>query len=37
VVGNIVQLRLLEPIGHIPPAEAEQRFYADMDDVAIAA
>ena len=29
--------RLLEPIGNIPPAEAEQRFYAAMDDVPIAA
>jgi hypothetical protein len=35
--GSRVQLSLLEPIGQIPPAEAEQRFYADMDDVAIAA
>jgi putative transposase len=29
--------RLHEPIGNIPPAEAEQRFYAAMDDVPIAA
>ena len=29
--------RLLEPIGNIPPAEAEERYYAAMDDVSIAA
>ena len=29
--------RLLEPIGNIPPAEAEERYYAVMDDVSIAA
>ena len=29
--------RLLEPIGNIPPAEAEQRYYAAMDHVPIAA
>ena len=29
--------RLLEPIGNIPPAEAEERYYAAMDDVPIAA
>lgn len=29
--------RLLEPIGKIPPAEAEQRYYAMMDDVPMAA
>ncbi len=29
--------RLLEPIGNIPPAEAEQRYYAMMDDVPMAA
>jgi transposase InsO family protein len=23
-------LRLLEPIGHIPPAEAEDRYYAEL-------
>lgn len=25
--------RLLEPIGNIPPVEAEQRYYAMLDDV----
>lgn len=29
--------RLLQPIGNIPPAEAEQRYYAMLDDAAIAA
>lgn len=29
--------RLLEPIGNIPPAEAEQRYYATLDDVPMAA
>jgi len=29
--------RLLGPIGHIPPAEAEARFYAQTEDHAIAA
>lgn len=29
--------RLLEPIGNIPPSEAEQRYYAMMDDVPMAA
>ena len=29
--------RLLEPIGNIPPAEAEQRYYANLDEPAIAA
>ncbi|BAI76388.1 transposase (plasmid) [Azospirillum sp. B510] len=29
--------RLLEPIGNIPPAEAEARYYAQIEDVAIAA
>ena len=29
--------RLLEPIGNIPPAEAEQRYYDTMNDAAIAA
>ena len=31
------QRRLLEPIGNIPPAEAEQNFYAMMDNTKIAA
>jgi len=29
--------RLLEPIGNIPPAEAEQQYYAMLDDTAMAA
>jgi putative transposase len=29
--------RLLEPIGNIPPVEAEQRYYAMLDDVTLAA
>lgn len=29
--------RLLEPIGNIPPAEAEERYYAMLDDIPVAA
>jgi putative transposase len=29
--------RLLEPIGNIPPAEAEQRYYANLENTAVAA
>tara|TARA_B100000749_G_C18348193_1_gene432065 strand:- start:458 stop:664 length:207 start_codon:yes stop_codon:yes gene_type:complete len=29
--------RLLEPIGNIPPAEAEERYYATLDASALAA
>jgi putative transposase len=29
--------RLLEPIGNIPPAEAEERYYAMLDNVPMAA
>jgi putative transposase len=29
--------RLLEPIGNIPPAEAEQRYYAKLEQPAMAA
>lgn len=29
--------RLLEPIGNIPPFEAEQRYYATLGDVPLAA
>ena len=29
--------RLLEPIGHIPPAEAEKRYYAMLDETPVAA
>ena len=29
--------RLLEPIGHVPPAEAEERYYAQLEEIALAA
>ena len=29
--------RILEPIGNIPPAEAEARFYAELEPRAVAA
>jgi transposase InsO family protein len=29
--------RLLEPIGHVPPAEAEKRYYAMLDETPVAA
>ena len=29
--------RLLEPIGNMPPAEAEQRYYAQLQETALAA
>jgi putative transposase len=29
--------RLLEPIGNIPPAEAEERYYAMLEEPAMAA
>jgi transposase InsO family protein len=29
--------RLLEPIGKIPPVEAEQRYYDVLDDIPVAA
>ena len=29
--------RILEPIGNIPPAEAEERYYAMLEQSAIAA
>lgn len=29
--------RLLEPMGNIPPAEAEERYYAMLDEAAMAA
>ena len=28
---------LLEPIGHVPPAEAETRYYDNLEDTALAA
>ena len=27
--------RLLEPIGHVPPAEAEARYYDDLEETAL--
>jgi len=30
-------LTLLEPIGNIPPAEAEERYYAQLKETALAA
>jgi hypothetical protein len=36
--GSIVNhRRLLEPIGNIPPAEAEEHYYATLDQPAMAA
>jgi hypothetical protein len=35
-VGGLVR-RLLKPIGNIPPAEAEQRYYAMLEQPAMAA
>jgi transposase InsO family protein len=29
--------RLLEPIGHVPPAELEQAYYRQLDESAMAA
>ena len=29
--------RLLEPIGNIPPAEAEARYYTELETIAMAA
>jgi transposase InsO family protein len=29
--------RLLEPIGNVPPAEAEEQYYAMLDEPAMAA
>jgi putative transposase len=29
--------RLLEPIGNMPPAEAEARYYAELEPAAVAA
>ena len=29
--------RLLEPIGNVPPAEAEKRYYAMLDETPVAA
>jgi len=29
--------RLLEPIGNVPPAEAEERYYAMLEEAALAA
>jgi hypothetical protein len=35
--GLVQQPALLEPIGNIPPAEAEAAYYADMQQQATAA
>jgi transposase InsO family protein len=29
--------RLLEPIGNVPPAEAEEHYYAQLQEIALAA
>jgi len=29
--------RLLEPIGYVPPAHAEERYYAQLEEIALAA
>jgi hypothetical protein len=29
--------RLLEPLGHVPAAEAEARYYSNLEDSALAA
>ena len=31
------EAHLLEPIGNIPPAEAEARYHAEQEDIALAA
>jgi putative transposase len=36
-VDRLNNRRLLEPIGNIPPVEAEQRYYAMLDEPAMAA
>ena len=36
-VDSFNNRQLLEPIGNIPPAEAEQRYYAMLDEPAMAA
>ena len=33
----VQQRRLLEPIGNMPPAEAEARYYAELETLAVAA
>ena len=37
VVDQFNNRRLLEPIGNIPPAEAEERYYAMLNGAAMAA
>jgi putative transposase len=37
VGGPVNDRRLLEPIGNIPPAEAEERYFATLIDPAMAA
>ena len=36
-MGELVQHRLLEPNGNIPPAKAEERYYAILEESAMAA
>jgi len=36
-VDRVNTRRLLEPIGNVPPAEAEARFYAQLEEAALAA
>lgn len=33
-VGWLYNLRLLEPIGHVPPAEVEAAYYASLEEPA---
>jgi putative transposase len=35
--ADVIHRRLLEPIGNIPPAEAEERYYAMLDEADMAA
>lgn len=34
LITNATRRRLLEPIGHVPPAEAEAAYYAAMEEPA---
>jgi len=37
MLDEVYNRRILEPIGNIPPAEAEQRYYAMLEQPAMAA
>jgi hypothetical protein len=37
IVAGVLTQRLLEPIGNIPPAEAEAKYYAALENLKIAA